>query len=105
MTRFKVGDEVYVKFTVKRVDDSSFPYSLENNGVFVWALEDESIISADRVEIKEETFKFGEMVQVRKNIEGEWRDAIYVKKDMVYHGVITEDSENVSFWVCCRRKQ
>lgn len=107
MTRFKVGDEVYVKFTVKRVDDSSVPYSLENNGVFVWTLDDENIISADRVEIKEEIFKFGEVVQVpRENANfDEWENAVYIRGQQGNHIVALEKYACLAHRLQCRRKQ
>ena len=110
MTRFKVGDEVYVKFTVKDIKDCERPYLLATQYTSVWASIKDTIISLDRVEVKEETFKFGEVVQV-PSFPGEyansdeWENAVYIRKQQGNHIVALEGHACLAYRLQCRRKQ
>ena len=88
------------------------PYLLATQYTSVWASIKDTIISLDRVEVKEETFEFGEVVQVpslRDQVENtnfdEWENAIYIKKEQGNHIVALEGHACLAYRLQCRRKQ
>lgn len=87
MTRFKIGDEVYLKAVVSNIDNSTAPYnialSLEGGHLTYCWVDEKHLILADRVEITSEQYKFGDKVEVYRN--SDWVNGLYVGFDNSPH--------------------
>lgn len=98
MTKFKIGDEVYLKAIVSNIDDSTAPYNIAislggGHLTYCW-VDEKHLIPAGRVEIKPEHYKFGDEVEVR--IGFKYVKAKYVCKTSAGYHTVLCDSGNIT---------